>query len=87
MNNLNDIYAEAAREIREAEEAWEEKMKDYHDFDYFLDDEVMRCHKCGMNVLSNREFPKCEEYTVWNLERNRKLREAQGLECQWLLLG
>ena len=44
-----------------------------HDFSYELDDEVMRCYNCGMNVLN--PYKTCEEYTAFNQERNRKLRE------------
>lgn len=78
MNNLDEIYAQLAQEERDKEALWEEKMKDYHDFDNFLDDEVTRCNKCGANVLWNREYPKCDDYIAYNTEMNRKLREASG---------
>ena len=45
-----------------------------HDFSYELDDEVLRCYNCGMNAL--HKIATCEEYTEYNAERNRKLREA-----------
>jgi len=45
-----------------------------HYFSDWLDDEVIRCEECGMNVLN--KFRTCEEYTAFNQERNRKLREA-----------
>lgn len=45
-----------------------------HYFSTWLDDEVIRCEECGMNVLN--KFRTCEEYTAFNQERNRKLREA-----------
>ena len=49
----------------------------YHDFDYEMDDEVLRCNKCGMNFLGNRENPTCEGWNTFNDERNRKLRESE----------
>jgi hypothetical protein len=76
---LDEIIEEAAREERELMEAWEEKMKGRHDFSYELDDEVLRCWDCGMNILSAREYPTCEEYTIYNNEKNRRLRELAGL--------
>lgn len=83
MNNkdydFDAICAEITREHNELEALWEEKLKDYHDFDNSLDDEVTRCNKCGANVLWNREYPKCADYIAYNQERNQKLREAQGL--------
>lgn len=81
MNNedydFDAICAQLAQEERDLEALWEEKMKDYHDFDNSLDDEVTRCNKCGMNVLG--DFSKCADYIAYNEERNRKLREAAGL--------
>lgn len=77
MTNLDAIFAQLAQEERDLEALWEEKMKDYHDFDNFLDDEVTRCNKCGMNVLG--KFSKCEDYNAYREEANRKLREAAGL--------
>jgi hypothetical protein len=79
LMTLDEIIEEAAREERELMEAWEEKMKDYHDFSDLLDEDVTRCEKCGANVLWNREYPKCEDYNAYRDERNRKLREAAGL--------
>jgi hypothetical protein len=79
LMTLDEIIEEAAREERELMEAWEEKMKDYHDFDNFLDDEVIRCNKCGANVLWNREYPKCEDYNAYRDERNAALRAKAGL--------
>lgn len=75
---MNDIYAEMAREVREHEEAWAPKPGS-HEFDYELDDEVLRCYHCGMNVLSVREYRNCEEWTTYNNERNRMFRERAGL--------
>jgi hypothetical protein len=43
-----------------------------HDFSYELDDEVMRCYNCGMNVLN--PYKTCEEYTAFNKARNEALR-------------
>lgn len=80
MNNNYDfdaICAEITREHHELEARWEERFKEYHDFDNSLDDEVTRCNKCGMNVLHN--FSKCADYISWREEKNRQLREAQGL--------
>ena len=79
MTNWNEIIEASRNEELDSLMAWEEKWKDYHDFDTFLDDEVVRCNKCGANVLWNREYPKCEDYNAYRDEANRKLREAQGL--------
>jgi hypothetical protein len=76
MNNLNEIYAQIAQEERDKEALWDEKMKDYHEFSNWLDEEVTRCEKCGMNVLG--KFSKCDDYISWREEENRKLRERAG---------
>ena len=44
-----------------------------HYFSDWLDEEVIRCENCGMNVLTR--IATCEEYTAFNEERNRRLRE------------
>jgi hypothetical protein len=77
MTNWNEIMEASRQEEMALIEAWEEKWKDFHDFDNFLDDEVVRCNKCGMNVLG--KFATCEEYTADNIEKNRRLRELAGL--------
>jgi hypothetical protein len=77
MNNLEEIYAQIAQEERDKEALWDEKMKDYHEFSNWLDEEVTRCEKCGMNVLG--QFGKCDDYILWREEENRKLRERAGL--------
>jgi hypothetical protein len=76
MYNQDELFAEIAREEREAMEAWDEKMKDYHEFSNWLDEDVTRCEKCGMNVLG--QFSKCDDYIAYRDEANRKLREAAG---------
>jgi hypothetical protein len=78
MMNLDEIFEEAAREERELMEAWSTKP-DSHEFDYELDDEVLRCYHCGMNALSVREYRNCEEWTTYNNEKNRRFRELAGL--------
>jgi hypothetical protein len=44
-----------------------------HYFSTLMDEDCIRCEECGMNVLS--PYKTCEEYTAYNQERNRKLRE------------
>ena len=77
--NTNDIFAQAAREEMAFIDELEAKRKGRHDLSYELDDEVLRCDDCGMNALSARDFPTCEEYTIHNNEKNRRLRELAGL--------
>jgi hypothetical protein len=79
MYNQDELFDAIAREERALMEEWEEKMKPYHDFDNFLDDEVIRCNKCGANVLWNREYPKCDDYLEYNRARNAELRAKSGL--------
>ena len=43
-----------------------------HYFSDWLDDEVIRCENCGMNVLN--PYKTCEEYTAFNKARNEALR-------------
>jgi hypothetical protein len=74
MYNQDELFDAIAREEREAMEAWDEEMKDYHDFSDWLDEDVTRCEKCGANVLWNREYPKCDDYLAYNKANNEKLR-------------
>ncbi len=79
MYNQDELFAEIAREEREADARWEARFegKGYHTyFSNYLDEDVTRCENCGMNVLG--QFSKCDDYIAYNEERNRKLREAQG---------
>ena len=48
-----------------------------HEFSDWLDEDCIRCENCGMNVLGTQST--CEEYTAYNQERNRRLRERLGL--------
>jgi hypothetical protein len=75
MYNQDELFDEIAREEREADARWNAQFEDkgYHTFSTDLDGEVMRCDNCGMNVLTR--ISTCEEYTAYNQERNRKLRE------------
>ena len=48
-----------------------------HYFSDWLDEDCLRCEECGMNALGKHST--CEEYTAYNQERNRQLRERMGL--------
>jgi hypothetical protein len=80
MYNQDELFAEIAREEREADARWNAQFegKGYHTyFSTDLDGEVMRCDNCGMNALG--KFSKCDDYLAYNRARNAELRAKAGL--------